>query len=232
MPGVGVVMVSSIACATFATWKRAAGIREPSHHARHAQMRPARLLLRAGSRLVVRAGSLPPVSEREHAGSVLRLRRRVIGGQVEGGSPSRRESPSWGSAPDAVAASVLRSPAQSGAGTVTARARGEALHTGVGEAQNGSFVKRPTIRLSGIPAMCWGRAAAGERTVDRMVSGRSIPPQLWPSRYWTRRIANPTGLGGERISFAGSRSKRVHVTGWRGRLSGVRPFPGRRSRAP
>ena len=72
-PGVGVVMVSSIACATFATWKRAAGIREPSHHDRHAQMRSAPLLLRATSTHGASRPRPPPVGEREHAGSVLRL---------------------------------------------------------------------------------------------------------------------------------------------------------------
>lgn len=82
MPGVGVVMVSSIACATFATWKRAAGIRKPSHHDRHAQMRPAPLLLRAGS---TRGASRLASSGRRARASRFGPppRRRVIGGQVE-----------------------------------------------------------------------------------------------------------------------------------------------------
>src|SRR3954447_13067597 len=87
MPVVGVVMVSSIACATFATWKRAAGIREPSHHDRHAHMRPAPLLLRAGS---TRGASRLVFSGRRARACRFGPppRRRVIGGQVEGGSPS------------------------------------------------------------------------------------------------------------------------------------------------
>lgn len=114
MPGVGVVMVSSIACATFATWKRAAGIREPSHHDRHAQMRPAPLLLRAGStrgasrldswceqaRLLREASASKQVRSSASPSSHRRPGR--------GGSASRRESPSWGGAPDDVRHSQSR----------------------------------------------------------------------------------------------------------------------------
>jgi hypothetical protein len=79
MPGVGVVMVSSTACATIATWMRVAGIREPSHRDRRAPMRAdsTHAVGRLHScweqpGLLLRAASTTGIGEREHAGSVFR----------------------------------------------------------------------------------------------------------------------------------------------------------------
>jgi hypothetical protein len=164
MPGVGVVMVSSIACATFATWKRAAGIREPSHHDRHGHMRPAPLLLRAGSTRA--AGRLD-----SWCGQARLLREASASMQVRSSaSRSSHRRPGRGRLP------ISERPASATPRRRAGRRHGVRVHRGARAAVTmisraaGAPVRRPVRRIGSRP---WRAPTDHDARRSRGRSGRS-----------------------------------------------------------